>query len=113
MLAPATFDHAKAAAMLLLGEPMDAVTADRAGLISGIVPADALLAHVRSKAAALVAQPPGALLNTRRLLKGERPDLKDRINDEVRLFREALDSDEAKEAFSAFFERRKPAFQRP
>lgn len=112
LLAPATLGHAKAAAMLLLGEPMDAATADQAGLVSAIVPADALLAHARAKAAALMAKSPQALALTRRLMRGDPSVLAARIEEEADLFRQTLASPEAQEAFAAFFEKRAPVFRR-
>ena len=112
LLAPAVLGHAKAAAMLLLGEPLDAEGADRGGLVTAIVPADGLLAHARAKAAALMAKPPQALLATRRLMKGDPAILIARIEEEARLFRESLSSPEAQEAFAAFFEKRAPIFRR-
>lgn len=112
LLAPALMGHAKAAAMLMLGEPMDAQGADRAGLVTAIVPADQLLDHARAKAAALMAKPPQALSVTRRLMKGDPATLTARIDEEARLFRESLTSPEAQEAFTAFFEKRAPVFRR-
>ncbi len=112
LLAPATLGHAKAAAMLLLGEPMDAEAADRAGLLTAIVPADILIDHARSKALALTTKPPQALAHTRRLMKGDPAILASRIEQEAVLFRQTLASAEAKEAFTAFFEKRPPVFQR-
>lgn len=112
LLAPATLGYAKAAAMLLLGDPMDAETADRAGLISAILPADRLLDHARAKAAALVTKPPQAVAITRRLIKGDPAALRSRIDEEARLFEEMLVSPEAQEAFAAFFEKRAPVFRR-
>ncbi|QGP77996.1 enoyl-CoA hydratase [Sphingobium sp. CAP-1] len=112
LLAPAIMGHARAAAMLLLGESMDADGADRAGFVTAIVPADDLLAHARAKAAALMAKPPLALATTRRLMKGDPAALTARIEEEARLFRETLSSPEAQEAFAAFFEKRAPVFRR-
>lgn len=112
LLAPALMGHAKAAAMLMLGEPMDAQGADRVGLVTAIVPADQLLDHARAKAAALMAKPPQALAVTRRLMKGDPAMLTARIDEEARLFRESLTSPEAQEAFTAFFEKRAPVFRR-
>lgn len=108
LLAPATMGHARAAAMLLLGEAMDAQTADRAGLLSSIVPAETLLDHARAKAAALIAKPPQALAATRRLMRGDRTPILQRIDDEAQLFRERLESAEAQAAFAAFFDKRAP-----
>ncbi len=112
LLAPALMGHAKAAAMLMLGEPMDAEGADRVGLVTAIVPADQLLDHARARAAALMAKPPQALAVTRRLMKGDPAMLTARIDEEARLFRESLTSPEAQEAFTAFFEKRAPVFRR-
>jgi enoyl-CoA hydratase/carnithine racemase len=112
LLAPAILGHARAAAMLLLGEPMDADSAARAGVVTAIVPADALLDQARAKAAALMAKPPRALAATRRLMKGDPAALVARIEEEAQLFREAMASPEAREAFTAFFEKRPPVFAR-
>lgn len=112
LLAPAIMGHAKAASMLLLGEPMDAPSADSTGMVTAIVPAHDLLAHARAKAAALMAKPPQALAATRRLMKGDPTLLIARIEEEARLFRETLTSPEAQEAFAAFFEKRAPVFRR-
>ena len=112
LLAPATLGHAKAAAMLLLGEPMDAETADRSGLVTAVIPTDELLDHARAKAATLMKKPPKALAATRRLLKGDPAALLDRIEEEARLFEQMLESEEAQEAFAAFFEKRAPIFRR-
>lgn len=112
LLAPAIMGHAKAAALLLLGEPMDAAAADQSGFITAIVPADSLLDHARAKVTALMAKPPQALMATRRLMKGDPVALNARIEEEARLFRETLTSAEAQEAFAAFFEKRAPVFAR-
>jgi enoyl-CoA hydratase/carnithine racemase len=112
LLAPARMGYAKAAQMLLLGEPMDAEGADKAGLISAIVPADGLLTHARAKAAALAAKPPQALAHTRRLMKGDPAALLAQMEEEGRLFGEMMQSAEAKEAFTAFFEKRAPVFRK-
>jgi enoyl-CoA hydratase/carnithine racemase len=112
LLAPATMGHAKAAAMLLLGDPLDAEGADKAGLVSAIVPIEKLLDHARAKAAALAAKPPQALAYTRRLMKGDPAALDARIEEEARLFQETMQSAEAREAFTAFLEKRPPIFRR-
>ncbi|MGN6122729.1 MAG: enoyl-CoA hydratase-related protein [Sphingomonas oligoaromativorans] len=112
LLAPMRMGHAKAASMLLLGEPMDAVGADKAGLVTGIVVASDLLAVARAKVAALAAKPPQALAHTRRLMKGDIAPILERIEEEARLFRETMQSAEAREAFTAFFEKRPPNFRR-
>jgi enoyl-CoA hydratase/carnithine racemase len=112
LLAPATMGYAKAAAMLLLGEPLDAEGADKAGLVSAILPGETLLDHARAKAAALAAKPPQALAYTRKLMKGDLTALEARIEEEARLFQESMQSAEAREAFTAFFEKRAPVFRK-
>lgn len=112
LLAPALMGQAKAAAMLLLGEPMDAASADRSGLVTAVVPAGTLYDHALAKAAALMRQPPEALRATRRLMKGDPAVVQQRIVEEAALFRDRLQSAEAREAFTAFFEKRPPVFPR-
>ena len=80
--------------------------------MTAIVPAEDLLAHARGKAAALMAKPPQALQATRRLMKGDPAAIAARMDEEARIFREAMASPEAREAFSAFFEKRRAVFRR-
>ena len=112
LLLPARIGHAKAAAMLLLGEPLGAEAAEHGGLVTAIVPADALLDHARAKARALAAMPPRALAATRRLMKGDGAAVAAQMDLENKGFTEALRGAEAQEAFAAFFEKRAPDFRR-
>jgi len=102
LLAPAVLGRAKAAAMLLLGETIGAEEAERAGMISAIVPAESLHDHARTKAAALARQPRAALLATRRLLRPDPAAVESRIAQEAALFATAMQSAEAQAAFAAF-----------
>lgn len=110
LLAPLRLGHAKAAAMLLLGEPMDAASAEAGGLVTAVVQGADLREHVRAKAKMLAGKPAAALAATRRLMKGGDAVL-DRIEEEARLFADALVSDDAREAFAAFLEKRSPVFR--
>lgn len=112
LLAPTVMGHARAAEMLLLGEPLEADAAERAGLLTAIVPRDQLLDHARQKAAAVTAKPPLALARTRSLMRGDRSAVQARIAEEAQIFKDSLSSPEAQEAFAAFFEKRPPAFRR-
>jgi enoyl-CoA hydratase/carnithine racemase len=112
LLLPAKLGHAKAAQMLLLGEPLSAQQAEQGGIVTAIVPAEEVLGHARAKAAALTRQPPQALIDTRRLLKGDAPAVMARIEEEAVLFAKAMGSAEAREAFTAFLEKRTPRFER-
>ena len=66
------------------------------------------LMSMRERAAALAAKPPQALLATKELLKGEayRSEVSARIEQERVLFERQLGSPEAREAMSAFLEKR-------
>ena len=112
LLGPAILGYTKAAAILLLGEPLQAEHAERAWLVTAIVPGDDLLAHARAKAALLAAQPAAALAITRRLMKPDPNVLAARIEEEARLFKELMQSTDAVEAFTAFIEKRKPVFRK-
>lgn len=112
LLLPARIGWAKAAEMFLLGQPMDAEAANLAGLITAIVPADALDAHARGKAQALVAMPRQALAATRRLVKGGPATVEAAMAAEEAVFATALAGPEAREAFTAFVEKRAPDFKR-
>ncbi|PXA85940.1 enoyl-CoA hydratase [Nostoc sp. 3335mG] len=112
LLLPARIGQAKAAAMFLLGEPLDAGGAEKAGLVTAVVPADALLDHARAKAAALTQMPPQALARTRALMRRDPAEVLARAKQEQGQFAEALAGAEAKEAFAAFFEKRAPVFRK-
>lgn len=112
LLAPRVLGHARAAAMLLLGEPMNAADAERAGLLTALVAAENLLDHARAKAAELMKKPPQALMATRALMKGDPAEIAAKMDEEAAVFRKAITSPEAREAFTAFFEKRAPVFER-
>ena len=102
LLAPERFGRAKAAEYLLLGEPFDAKTACRLGLVNEVLPEVALLPHAMGRAAALAAKPRAALLATRRLMRGDPGLLREHMEREIEAFGVALASDEARSAFIAF-----------
>ncbi len=110
MLLPSRIGYARAAALLMLGEPMDAEAARTAGLVTALVPADAVRGHARAKAQKLAAKPPAALAATRALMRGEHGALLAQMELESAAFSRALRSAEAREAFTAFLERRAPDF---
>lgn len=110
LLLPRLAGPAKAAELLMLGEPFDAATAERLGLVNAVLPADALHGHAQAKAAALAAKPRMALEATRALLRGDRPAVWDRVLKEAEVFGTCLRSPELKEAVTAFREGRAPDF---
>jgi len=113
LLLPALFGYQRAAERLLLGEPFGAEEALKMGLVSAVLPADAVVGHARLQADKLVALPAAAVRATKRLMKHGRIEaIESRMILEGEEFRERLRSPEAREAFAAFFERRRPDFSR-
>lgn len=113
LLLPELFGYQRAAEYLLLGEPFGADEALQLGLVSAVLPADSVVAHAQAQAAKLVALPAAALRATKRLMKHGRVEaIESRMLIEGEEFRQRLQSPEAREAFSAFFERRRPNFSR-
>jgi enoyl-CoA hydratase/carnithine racemase len=107
LLAPQRFGYARAAEFILLGEAFDAAVAHDLGLINAILEPGELYGHALAKAQALAAKPRDALLATRRLLRGDPAILKARMDEETRLFGEALRSPQARTAFMAFMQKAK------
>lgn len=113
LLLPRLAGYQRAARLLLLGQPFTAQEAYEAGIVTALVPAEALLEEAAKAAAALASLPPESLRLTKRLMKqGQAKELQAQIAEEGRLFLERLASPEAKEAMSAFLEKRKPDFSR-
>ena len=106
LLLPARIGPQRAAAMLLLCEPLAADAALAAGLLNEIVPRAELHAHAHARAAALAAKPPRALAAARALSRGDQATLAAHMRREQEVFAAALRADEARTALAAFFERR-------
>lgn len=112
LLLPRRVGPAVAAEMLLLGTPMSATRAKEVGIVNAIVPAGELRATALDRAAALAKQPPRALQLSRALLRGDATPTLARLDEEAKLFAECLAGAEAREAFSAFIEKRTPDFSK-
>ena len=113
LLLPLAAGHARAAELLLLGEPFDAAVAAQCGLVSRVLPDGEVEAYARTQARKLAAKPPGAVRLSKALMRRPwQPHIADTIEHEAARFRECLESPEAKEAFAAFLAKRKPDFAR-
>lgn len=112
LLFPRLLGNQRASALLLLGEPLDAETAFHWGFVNRVVDDAVLMETARDMARRLATLPPQAVRLTKRLIRHGAPDVAGRIEEELALFRERLASPEAKEAFAAFMEKRKPHFSR-
>ena len=106
---PARIGHARAFAMFVLGEAVDARKAVDWGIANAAVPTDKLRARARAAADAVAARPPAAVVITKALMRdGE--TIAGKMDEEGRHFAAQLKSPEAKEAFAAFREKRAPDF---
>jgi enoyl-CoA hydratase/carnithine racemase len=113
LLLPMIAGYQRAAELLLLGQPFSAEKALAAGFVTEIVPEEKLLEHARAAAAAVAALPPASVRLTKQLMKRQLGEaVAAQMAEEGRIFAERLGSGEAKEAMTAFFEKRKPDFSR-
>ncbi len=113
LLVPMNAGYHKAAEKLLLGEPMSAEEASEMKIVNRILPPDEVLGYAKKQAARFNGLPPSSVRETKRLMKaGFKAVTEKLIADEAQTFARMLRTDEAKEAFAAFFERRKPDFSR-
>jgi enoyl-CoA hydratase/carnithine racemase len=112
-LLPARIGHLRSAELFLLGETFSAARAAELGLVTRVVPDDRLFVTAMDTAKKLAAKPGGALRAAKRLLKQRFVDqVKLAIEAEGREFSKRLRSAEAREALSAFLEKRSPNFIR-
>jgi enoyl-CoA hydratase/carnithine racemase len=111
LLLPQIAGYQRAAEKLMLGEAFSAQEACAMGFVNKVLPPAEVLAFAQAQAAKLVALPTSSLQATKRLMKGKQvAAIEAKIEEESVLFSEMLLSKEAKEAFTAFFEKRKPDF---
>jgi len=107
LLLPRLAGRRVAARYLLLAEPFGVDEAIAIGLISHRASAGGLEQELPRVIAQLLAKPPEALRATQQLLRhGGRDEILERMKLEGGIFADRLQSDEVKEAISAFFQRR-------
>lgn len=113
LVVPALMGHRKAAEKLLLGDPFTAEEAVECGVANAVLPADEVLPHARRVAERFNALPPAAVRQSKHLMKRWTAEgVMASIGAEAEVFGKALRSAEAREAFQAFFEKRKPDFSK-
>lgn len=112
-LLPRIAGYQRAAELLLLGQPFTADKAFGAGFVTEIVPEAELFERARTAALAVAALPPSAVRATKALMRQRvSGQVAAAMAEEGAEFRARLQSPEAKEAMTAFFEKRKPDFSR-
>jgi enoyl-CoA hydratase/carnithine racemase len=112
-LLPRLMGYQRAAELLLIGEPFSAQLAHDYGLVNQVLADEAVLDRARSIAGLLAAKAPGALRETKRLMRScYRSWLEAAMTAEFEAFARGLSSPEAMEAFTAFFDKRAPDFSK-
>jgi enoyl-CoA hydratase/carnithine racemase len=110
---PARIGHLRAAELILLGIPFDARRAAELGLVTQVLSDKDVLAKATETAGKLAAKPASALQASKRLIKQPfREQIKAAMKAENEEFSAQVRSGDAKEAFTAFLEKRKPDFTR-
>ena len=103
---------AKAMEMCLTGRLIDAVEAERAGLVARIVPQEQLLDEALKVAAGIAAKSlPAAMMVKESVNRAFEVSLAEGIRFERRVFHAAFASEDQKEGMAAFIEKREPAFK--
>ena len=113
LLVPRMFGYHRAAEALLLGEPFMAEAALEVGLVNRVLPPTEASNYAQAQARKLAAKPLSSLVETKRLMKkGSQPQVLQQMQDEGEGFRRMLQEPAAKEAFTAFMEKRRPDFSK-
>jgi 2-(1,2-epoxy-1,2-dihydrophenyl)acetyl-CoA isomerase len=109
---PRLVGYQRAAQMMFTGDPVDAATAERIGLINRVVPAEALMDEANALAARLAQAAPIALALAKRALnRALDSGLDETLEFEAQLQSIAGRSADHKEGVAAFVEKRPPQFR--
>ena len=113
LLVPQMFGYHRAAEALLLGEPFMAEAALEVGLVNRVVPPSEANALAQAQARMLAAKPLSSLIATKQLMKGgQQKAVLERMGEEGAQFGRMLGEPAAREAMTAFMEKRKPDFSK-
>ena len=103
--------RAKAMDMILTGRTMDAGEAERAGLVSRVVPAGRLMAEAAEAASTIASfSKPAAIAAREAVGRAEETSLREGILFERRVFHALFAGDDQSEGMRAFLEKREPRF---
>jgi enoyl-CoA hydratase/carnithine racemase len=113
MLVPQMFGYHRAAEALLMGEPFMAEAAQEVGLVNRVLPPTEVNGYAQQQARKLAGKPISALIETKRLMKkSQSAQVQSQITEELQSFGRMLHEPAAREAFTAFMEKRKPDFSK-
>jgi enoyl-CoA hydratase len=109
---PRAISKAKAMDMCLTARMMDAVEAERAGLVSRIVPADKLIEESLAAATVIAAMSlPSVMMVKEAVNRAYETTLSEGVLHERRLFHSTFATEDQKEGMKAFVEKRLPNFR--
>ena len=109
---PRAVGKAKAMDLVLTGRMMDAAEAERAGLVSRVVPADKLLDEALQAATLICAMSgPSVMMAKDCVNRAFESGLDDGVRYERQLFHALFATDDQKEGMDAFVNKRKPVFK--
>lgn len=109
-LLPRLLGYTRAAELTLLAEEFSGARAVELGIASKTVKSGNIHEEAKTIADKFATKPPKAVRMAKRMLKGEQARMDAIIAEEARIFGQQLTSPEAREAFSAFIEKRNPDF---
>jgi enoyl-CoA hydratase len=102
----------KAMEMCLTGRMMDAAEAERAGLVSRVIPAEKLVEEALKTAAAIAALSlPAVMIAKESVNRAYETTLAEGVRFERRVFHSLFATEDQKEGMGAFVEKRTPAFK--
>ena len=109
---PRAVSKAKAMDMCLTARFMDAAEAERAGLVSRVIPASSLLDEAVAAAAIIAEFPlPAVMMVKESVNRAYETTLAEGVHFERRLFHSLFATEDQKEGMAAFVEKRKPVFK--
>ncbi len=111
LLMPLRIGHVRAFELFVLGEPLPAADAHAWGIANKVVSRDQLRGEAQRIAQLIATKPAGAVALAKGLMRNTEAVLA-QMDRESKIFAAQLRSAEAKEAFQAFAEKRKPDFSK-
>ena len=109
---PRAVGKAKAMDLILTARMMDAAEAERAGLVSRVVPDDKLLEEALAVAAKIASfSTPAVIMAKEAVNRAYETTLAEGVRFERRLFHSTFATEDQKEGMAAFISKRKPAFK--
>ncbi|MFC1942734.1 enoyl-CoA hydratase/isomerase family protein [Chloroflexota bacterium] len=109
---PAIVGPAKALELMYTGDIIDAKEGERIGLFTKVVPHENLMNEAKTLAKKIASAPPLMLSHTKRqVYSASQNDLKTQLMCEAFALGEISKSEDAKEGYKAFLEKREPVYQ--